>query len=86
VPSVLVFDFRHGYLLMVVFGDISIAPCKKSKFQQRIAFGDLCSIMWFDIPRDGVHDQVECSPFGGIGDGPLSKKTTAIPGPERRFD
>jgi hypothetical protein len=81
-----VFDYRHCYLLMVVFGDISIAPCTKCEFQQRIAFGDLCSIMWFDIPRSGVHDRVRCSPFDGVGDGPPSKKTTAIPGPERRFD
>jgi hypothetical protein len=51
---------------MVGFGDISIGRCRailKCETQPRVAFGDWCSTMQIDIPRDGAHDGVWCSPF-----------------------
>ena len=68
-PELISFDCLHCYFLMVVlvmFQSLSFTRCEKVEIRQRIAFtiyGSLHSRMPIDMPWDGVHDGVWCSPF-----------------------
>jgi hypothetical protein len=64
-PELISFDCPHCYFLMVVLS-LSVTRCEKAEIRQRIAFsiyGFLHSRMRIDMPCDGVHDGVWCSPF-----------------------
>jgi hypothetical protein len=68
-PELISFDCLHCYFLtivLVMFQALSDTQCEKAEIRQRIAFniyGSLHSRMRIDMPSDGVHDRVWCSPF-----------------------
>jgi hypothetical protein len=78
------------WLLLVTFQSHDVAHAKKSRISNELRL-EICeslrsTMRGLTYPAAGLTMQFGARHLHGIGNRPPSKKTTAIPGSERRFD